>query len=314
MAIPCILDCDPGHDDAIAMLLAASHPALELRAITTVGGNAPLDKVTLNARRVCTLAGIRDVPIAAGAEGPAGGVLEPAADVHGESGLDGPELPAPDVPLDRRHAIDLVVDEFAAASDPLTIFATGPLTNVAVMLERVELERVREVVWMGGSTQGGNRVPAAEFNAWVDPDAAASVLASGVPFTMVGLNLTHQARATADVIGRIGGIGTALGDTVAGWLEFFGTTYRSLFGADAPPVHDPCAVALVAEPGVVRCVDAFMAVETEGRWTRGATVVDLRGRYGREPNARIAMELDVARFWDVVVAAVERLGSATVES
>jgi purine nucleosidase len=314
VAIPCILDCDPGHDDAIAMLLAASHPALALRAITTVGGNAPLDKVTLNARRVCTLAGIRDVPIAAGAEGPAGGVLVPAADVHGESGLDGPELPPPDVPLDRRSAIDLVMDEFAAAPDPLTIFATGPLTNVAVMLERVELARVREVVWMGGSTGGGNRMPAAEFNASVDPDAAAAVLASGVPFTMVGLNLTHQARATAAVIGRIRAIGTPLGDTVAGWLEFFGTTYRALFGADAPPVHDPCAVALVAEPGVVRCVDAFMAVETEGRWTRGATVVDLRGSYGREPNARIAMELDAERFWDAVVAAVERLGSTIVPS
>jgi purine nucleosidase len=306
--IPCIHDCDPGHDDAIAMLLAAAHPALDLRAITTVGGNAPLDKVTLNARRVCTLAGIRDVPIAAGAEGPSGGVLEPAADVHGESGLDGPELPAPDVELDPRPAVELIADELARAGEPVTLFATGPLTNVAAALERVERERIREIVWMGGSTERGNRTPYAEFNAWVDPEAAAAVLASGVPFTMVGLNLTHQARATADVIARMRAGGTRLGDTVAGWFEYFGATYRTLFGADAPPVHDPCAVALVAEPGVVRCVDAFLAIETDGRWTRGATVVDLRGRYGREPNARIAMELDAARFWDVVTAAVERLG------
>ncbi len=308
MAIPCIHDCDPGHDDAVALLLAAAHPALDLRAITTVGGNAPLDKVTLNARRVCTLAGIRDVPIAAGADGPGDRVLEPAADVHGESGLDGPELPAPNVPLDARPALELIADTLAAADEPVTIFATGPLTNVAAALERVERERVREVVWMGGSTERGNRTPYAEFNAWVDPAAAATVLASGVPFTMVGLNLTHQARATAEVIARMRALGTPLGDTVAGWFEFFRSTYRSLFGADAPPVHDPCAVALVAEPGVVRCVDAFMAVETDGRWTRGATVVDLRGRYGREPNARIAIELDVARFWDAVVTAVERLG------
>jgi purine nucleosidase/pyrimidine-specific ribonucleoside hydrolase len=308
VAIPCILDCDPGHDDAIAILLAAAHPALDLRAITTVGGNAPLDKVTLNARRVCTLAGIRDVPIAAGAEGPADRALEPAADVHGESGLDGPELPEPDVPLDPRPAVDLIADELAAAEEPLTIFATAPLTNVAALLERAGHERIREVVWMGGSTERGNRTPYAEFNAWVDPVAAAAVLASGVPFTMVGLNLTHQALATAEVIARMHALGTRLGDTVAGWFEFFGATYRSLFGAGAPPVHDPCAVALVAEPGVVRCVDAFLAIETEGRWTRGATVVDLRGRYGREPNARIATELDAARFWDVVVAAVERGG------
>jgi purine nucleosidase len=308
MPLPCIHDCDPGHDDAVALLLAAAHPALDLRAITTVGGNAPLDKVTLNARRVCTLAGIRDVPIAAGAEGPGDRALEPAADVHGESGLDGPELPPPDVPLDERPALVLIEDVLEAAAEPVTIFATGPLTNVAAALERGDRGRIREIVWMGGSTERGNREPYAEFNAWVDPVAAAAVLASGVPFTMVGLNLTHQARATAAVIARMRALGTRLGDTVVGWFEFFGSTYRALYGAAAPPVHDPCAIALVAEPGVVRCVDAFMAVETEGRWTRGATVVDLRGRYGREPNARIAIELDVARFWDAVVAAVEGLG------
>jgi purine nucleosidase len=308
LAIPCLIDCDPGHDDAIAILLAAAHPALDLRAITTVGGNAPLDKVTLNARRVCTLAGIRDVPIAAGADGPPDRELEPAADVHGESGLDGPELPEPGVPLDERPAGELVADTLAAADEPVTIFATGPMTNVAAALDRVDRERISEIVWMGGSTERGNRTPYAEFNAWVDPPAAAAVLESGVPFTMVGLNLTHQARATAEVIARMRSLGTRLGDTVAGWFEFFGSNYRSLFGADAPPVHDPCAVAVLAEPGTVRCVDAFMAVETEGRWTRGATVVDLRGRYGREPNARVAMELDVVRFWDAVAAAVERLG------
>jgi purine nucleosidase len=308
MAVPCILDCDPGHDDAVALLLAAAHPALDLRAITTVGGNAPLDKVTLNARRVCTLAGIRDVPVAAGADGPADRALDPAVDVHGESGLDGPELPEADVTLDERPALALIDDTLAAAAEPVTVFATGPLTNVAAALERVDRERIREIVWMGGSTERGNREPYAEFNAWVDPPAAAAVLASGVPFTMVGLNLTHQARATAAVIARMRALGTRLGDTVAGWFEFFGSTYRAVHGADAPPVHDPCAVALVAEPGVIRCVDAFMAVETEGRWTRGATVVDLRGRYRRAPNARIAIELDSARFWDAVVAAVERLG------
>src|SRR5215218_5120590 len=308
MAIPCIHDCDPGHDDAIAILLAAAHPALDLRAITTVGGNAPLDKVTLNARRVCTLAGIRDVPIAAGAEGPAGGVLEPAADVHGESGLDGADLPPPAVPLDPRPAVDLLADAVAAAGEPPTLLATGPLTNVAALIERAGADGIGAVIWMGGSTERGNRTPYAEFNAWVDPEAAAAVLASGVPFTMVGLNLTHQARATPQVIARMRALGTPLGDTVAGWLAFFGTTYRTRFGFAAPPMHDPCAVALGAEPGVVRCVDAFLAIETEGRWTRGATVVDLHGRYGRAPNARIAIELDAARFWDAVVGAVERLG------
>ena len=308
MTIPIILDCDPGHDDAIAILLAAAHPDIDLRAITTVAGNGSLEKVTLNARRVCTLAGVLDVPIAAGASGPSDGELDAAVDVHGESALDGPDLPEPAVDLDPRPAHELLASALRAAAEPLTVVATGPLTNVAAMLEAVEPEAVREVVWMGGTTGRGNRLPYAEFNAATDPAAAAAVLASGVPFTMLGLNLTHQALATDDVVAGILALGTPLAETVAGWLTFFGGTYKTLFGFDAPPVHDPCAVALVAEPGVVRCVDAFVAIETEGRWTRGATVVDLDGRLGRAPNARVAVELDVTRFWSLVTAAVERLG------
>jgi purine nucleosidase len=308
LPVACVLDCDPGHDDAIAILLAAAHPEIDLRAITTVAGNGPLDKVTLNARRVCTLAGLLDVPIAAGAAGPLRGELDVAADVHGESALDGPALPEPGVPLDPRPAGTLIADELEAAPAPVTLIATGPLTNVAAALERVEHDRIREIVWMGGSTERGNRTPYAEFNAYADPEAAAAVLESGVPLTMVGLNLTHQALATPDVVARVRALGTPLADTVAGWLTFFGGTYEALFGFPAPPVHDPCAVALLAEPGVVRCVDTFLAVETEGRWTRGATVVDLDGRLGRAANARVAVELDVARFWQLVVAAVERLG------
>jgi purine nucleosidase/pyrimidine-specific ribonucleoside hydrolase len=308
LPVACVLDCDPGHDDAIAILLAAAHPEIDLRAITTVAGNGPLDKVTLNARRVCTLAGLLDVPIAAGAAGPLRGELDVAADVHGESALDGPALPEPAVPLDPRPAVALIADELEAAPAPVTLIATGPLTNVAAVLERVEHDRIREIVWMGGSTERGNRTPYAEFNAYTDPEAAAVVLESGVPLTMVGLNLTHQALATPDVVARVRALGTPLADTVAGWLTFFGGTYEALFGFPAPPVHDPCAVALLAAPGVVRCVDTFLAVETEGRWTRGATVVDLDGRLGRAANARVAVELDVARFWELVVAAVERLG------
>jgi purine nucleosidase len=308
MTIPSILDCDPGHDDAIAILLAAAHPAIDLRAITTVGGNGPLDKVTWNARRICTLAGIDDVPIAAGADRPLAAELEVAADVHGESALDGPELPDPTVPLDPRSATELIAATLAAAPEPVTLIATGPLTNVAVALDTIDKEAIREIVWMGGSTERGNRMPYAEFNAWADPEAAAAVFASGVPITMIGLNLTHQALATDDVIARVLALGTPLAETVAGWFTFFGDTYRTLFGFPAPPVHDPCAVAHVAEPATVRTVEAFVAIETEGAWTRGATVVDLDGRVGEAPNARVAVELDVVRFWDLAVDAVDRLG------
>jgi purine nucleosidase/pyrimidine-specific ribonucleoside hydrolase len=302
MAPPVLLDCDPGHDDAIAILLAAGRrDAIDLRAVTTVAGNAELDKVTLNARRVMTLAGLDDVPLAAGAARPRRGDLLTALDVHGVSGLDGAELPDPAVAVDPRGAVELMAD-----SGPATVIATGPLTNVAELLERAP-ETVNEIVWMGGSTERGNAQPLAEFNALVDPEAAEIVFTSGVPLTMVGLNLTHQALATDDVIDRLRAIGSAASEAAIGWLGFFADTYRALYGFQGPPVHDPCALALVIDPSVVRCVDAFVAIETEGRWTRGATVVDLHGRLGRGPNARVAMELDRDRFWDLVLGAIAAL-------
>ena len=302
MPTPVLLDCDPGHDDAIAILLAAGRrDAVDLRAVTTVGGNAELEKVTLNARRVLTLAGVDDVPIAAGAAAPRRGDLVTALEVHGQTGLDGADLPEPAMELDARGAVELM-----AACGPATVVATGPLTNVAALLERAP-QAVSEIVWMGGSTERGNTQPYAEFNAMVDPEAAEIVFASGVPLTMVGLNLTHQAQATDDVVERVRAVGTPVSEAVIGWLSFFADTYRRVYGFGGPPVHDPCALALVIDPTLVDCVEAFVAIETEGRFTRGATVVDLHGRFGREPNARVAMRLDVARFWDLVIEAIAAL-------
>jgi inosine-uridine nucleoside N-ribohydrolase len=302
MPTPVLLDCDPGHDDAIAILLAAGRrDVIDLRAVTTVGGNAELEKVTLNARRVLTLAGVDDVPVAAGAAGPRRGDLVTALEVHGQSGLDGAELPEPAMELDPRGAVELMTQ-----SGPATVVATGPLTNVAALLELAP-DAVAEIVWMGGSTERGNTRPYAEFNAMVDPEAAQIVFESGKPLTMVGLNLTHQAQATDDVVTRFRALGTPAGEAVVGWLSFFADTYRQVYGFGGPPVHDPCALALVIDPTLVRCDELFVAIETEGRWTRGATVVDVHGRFGQPPNARVAMELDVARFWDLVIDAVAAL-------
>ena len=299
---PVILDCDPGHDDAIAILLAAGRrDAIDLRAVTTVGGNADLRKVTLNARRVMTLAGVLDVPVAAGAAGPRRGELLTALEVHGESGLDGAELPEPGMELDPRPAVELM-----AELGPAAVVATGPLTNVAALLEHAP-DAVEEIVWMGGSTERGNTRPYAEFNALVDPEAAELVFASGKPLTMVGLNLTHQAQATDDIVARLRAMGTPVSEAVIGWLDFFADTYRRVYGFAGPPVHDPCALALLIDPTLVRCEQHFVAIETEGRWTRGATVVDEHGRFGRPPNARVAMDLDVPRFWDLVLEAVGSL-------
>lgn len=298
--VPVLLDCDPGHDDAVAILLAAGWDAVDLRCVTTVGGNAELEKVTRNARTVMTLAGLTGVPVAAGAAGPRNGTLETAYDVHGESGLDGAELPPPAIELDPRSAVELLTD-----SAPGTLVATGPLTNVAELVER-HPGAVEEVVWMGGSTGRGNKAPYAEFNAIVDPEAIDVVLRSGVRFTMVGLNLTHQAQATPEVVARIRAIGTPVSDAVVGWLTFFADTYNEIFGL-WPPVHDPCALALAVDPTIARCVDARLDVELDGTHTRGATVVDLHGRTGRPANARIAMDLEVDRFWDLVIGAIAAL-------
>src|SRR3954453_10757185 len=309
MATPIILDCDPGHDDAVALLLAAGNDAIDLLAVTTVAGNCPLELATLNARRVAALAGLDGVPIAAGAAGPLRGELVTAPDIHGETGLDGYELTTGEVPLDPRGALELMADTLEAAAEPVTLVPTGPLTNVALLLQaRPDLrERIGEIVLMGGSTGRGNTTPAAEFNIFVDPEAAALVFESGLPITMIGLNLTHQALATPEIVQRIEALPGEPARAVAAWMRFFGSRYERVFGAFAPPVHDPCTIALLIDPDVMTCVDTFVAVETDGRWTRGMTVVDLHHRYERPPNAKVGMELDAPRFWDLVIGALERL-------
>ncbi|MDX2391284.1 MULTISPECIES: nucleoside hydrolase [unclassified Streptomyces] len=311
MPVPMIIDCDPGHDDALAIMLAAADPAVDLLAITTVAGNQTLDKTTLNARRVCTLAGITDVPVAAGCDRPLVQPLAVAADVHGESGLDGPRFPPPTVDVVPEHAVDLIHRILLEHPEPVTLVPTAPLTNIALLLTRYpdSASRIREIVLMGGSTERGNRTPAAEFNIHTDPEAAAVVLGSGVPVTMCGLNVTHQALATPEVLARFEALGTELGRTCAELLAYFASAYNRLWGMPHPPLHDPVAVARVIDPSIVDCVEANVTVELHGSHTRGATVVDLHHYLGRPVNARVAVALDTERFWDRMVGAVEALGS-----
>jgi inosine-uridine nucleoside N-ribohydrolase len=309
MSIPVIVDCDPGHDDVFALWLAAGHPSLELLAVTTVGGNVPLEHTSRNARIALTVAGVTGVPVAAGAEGPLGRVLATAEWIHGESGLGGPTLPDPTSPLDPRGATRLIADTLMAAEEPVAIIATGPITNVAVFLrDRPDLaDRVREIVWMGGSTERGNVTPYAEFNAWVDPEALAVVVGSGIRFTMVGLNVTHRALVTTAVRERLAAVGTrtaAFGDEL---LEFFCRTNDEVFGMPDGPLHDPVAVAVLADPSAVELVHTRLDVELAGTETAGATSVDLGGMLRREPNAWVATGLDVDRFWGLVERAISGL-------
>jgi purine nucleosidase len=295
----------------VAILLAAAHPRIDLLAITTVAGNGTLDRTTHNARAVCGMAGIRDVPVAAGAPGPLVGTLRTAPHVHGESALEGAELAGDEVPLAAEHAVDLMARLLRETAEPVTLVPTGPLTNIALLLRTYPdlAQRVREIVLMGGSTDVGNVAPLAEFNIHVDPEAADVVFSSGLPVTMCGLNVTHQALATEAVLERVRGLGTPLADTVVRLLGFFRDRYRDIWGLPAPPVHDPVAVARVIDPGLVRCEEAHVAVELHGTHTRGATVCDRFGVSGRTPNASVAVELDAAGFWDLVVSAVDRLGA-----
>ncbi|MEV7544619.1 nucleoside hydrolase [Streptomyces sp. NPDC089915] len=311
MPVPIIIDCDPGHDDALAIMLAAADPAVDLLAITTVAGNQTVEKTTLNARRVCTVAGITDVPIAAGCARPLLQPLSVADDVHGESGLDGPRFPEPTVGVVPEHAVELIHRILTEHPEPVTLVPTAPLTNIALLLTRYpeSAARIREIVLMGGSTERGNRTPAAEFNVYADPEAADVVFRSGVPVTMCGLNVTHQALATPEIVARFEALGTELGSVCAGLLTYFASAYNRLWGMPHPPLHDPVAVARVIDPAIVECVDAHVAVELHGTHTRGATVVDPHGYLGLPANARVAVTLDREAFWDRMVGAVAALGS-----
>jgi purine nucleosidase len=310
-----ILDCDPGHDDAMAILLAHGNPEIELLAITTVAGNQTVDKTSLNARRVCTVAGIRDVPVASGCDRPLTRELKTAAYIHGESGLDGPAFGEPTVPLDERHAVDLLIELLMSSNGDITLVPTAPLTNIAMALRKEPriVHKVQEIVLMGGAYTRGNTTPAAEFNIAVDPEAAAIVFAAGWPLTMVGLDLTHQALATPAVLQRIAALGTPVAKIAVELMEFFRETYRRQAGFDSPPVHDPCAVARVIDPQVMQCVDGFVAIETRGEFTAGMTVTDFSGRLGR-PNVQVATQLDVDAFWNLMVDAIERIGAPGVRA
>lgn len=308
MPVPVILDCDPGHDDALAILLAAASPELDLLAITTCGGNQTVEKCTVNARRMCSVAEITDVPIARGAEGPLLGSLHIGEYVHGASGLDGPEWAEPTVPEASESAHDLIVRILREHPEPVTLIPTGPLTNIALVLRaHPELKsKIREIVLMGGSTERGNDTPYAEFNIRVDPEAADIVFRSGLPVTMCGLNVTHQALATPDVIERLRSLGTDMGDLCIELLTFFSGSYLRTWGFTSPPLHDPVAVARVIDPSMVEVVEVPVVVETQGRYTAGATCVDLHHLTGEPDNARVAMHLETARFWDMMVEAISR--------
>ena len=306
-----ILDCDPGHDDAVALLLAHGNPDVELLAVTTVVGNQTLGKVTRNALAVGTIAGITGVPFAAGCDRPLVRSIETAPDIHGESGMEGPDLPQPRIELDERHAVDLII-ETVMSHEPgtVTLVPTAGLTNIALAARKEPriVPRVREVVLMGGGYHVGNWSAVAEFNIKIDPEAAHIVFNESWPVVMVGLDLTHQALATPDVVERFAALDTAPGRFVVELMDFFAASYKDAQGFDAPPVHDPCAVAYVIDPSIVSTVKVPVDIELSGSLTLGMTVADFRAPAPEDCTTSVAVKLDRERFWDLVVDAVRAIG------
>jgi inosine-uridine nucleoside N-ribohydrolase len=298
MTAPIILDCDPGIDDALAIAFAHGNPDIDLLGITTVAGNVGLDRTTRNALAVCEFIGTAGMPVTAGCATP---LVRPALDarhVHGDSGLGGAELPPPAARPAPGHAADYIIDTLRAAPGEITLVATGPLTNIALaVLKEPRLpELARDFVIMGGSSGRGNTTPAAEYNIWADPEAAAAVFRAGWTVTMLGLDVTMRTGAGPAVLERMGTLGQLGSELLLPALN----QYRSVADAGGPPVHDVCAVAYVAEPGVFGLVPARVEVETAGRLTSGMTVTDFRSG---EPNTLVAMSIDTARFWDLALAA-----------
>lgn len=316
MPTPVVIDCDPGHDDAFALLLAVGSDSLDLRAVTTVAGNQSLEKATRNARNILSLAKKSDVPVAAGHTGPLlridnegkQGDVFAGPDVHGQTGLDGWDFGEPAVPQAPEHAVALLTASLSEASEPVTIICLGPQTNVAAaLLAAPHLHSsIREIVCMAGSTHRGNFLPYSEANVLFDPEAADVVARSGIPLTYVGLNVTHQALVTPEVLAEVAAV-PRIGEAAEALLRFRTATYRRIWNMAAAPLHDPVAVAAVIDPTLLHCQDANVAIELRGEYTRGATVIDLLGLTSRPVNARVALDLDATRFWDMLATALRML-------
>jgi inosine-uridine nucleoside N-ribohydrolase len=313
MSTPVLIDCDPGHDDAVALLLAAQADEIDLRAVTTVAGNQTLQKTTRNALKVLTLADRTDVPVAAGCSTPLLREFVSEHDVHGDSGLEGPDLDEPAFDPIESHGVDCIVETVRESNEPITLVPTGPLTNVAMAIRKAPdvVDQLDRVVLMGGAHGEGNKTPVAEFNIYADAEAAEIVFNADVDLTMVGLDVTRKARYGAEQFDEMRALGSRVAEVVAELFEFYLGFHADTFGWNSVPIHDACAVAEVIDPGIVESERMRVEIETDGEHTYGQTVCDRQGVWGRtghaaEPNARVGIDIDRDAFFELLLGEIAR--------
>ncbi|TKD22302.1 nucleoside hydrolase [Rhodobacter capsulatus] len=306
-----IIDTDPGQDDAVAILLALGSPELDVLGITCVAGNVPLALTTKNARIVCELAGRRDVKIFAGCDRPLLRPLVTAEYVHGKTGLDGIPLPDPTMPLQDQHAVDFLIETLRReAPGTVTLCPLGPLTNIATAFRRAPeiVSKVEQIVLMGGAYfEVGNTTPAAEFNIYVDPQAAEIVFKSGVPLVVMPLDATHKALTTRPRIEAFRALNTPVGAAVASWTDFFERFDRTKYGSEGAPLHDPCVIAWLLRPDLFEGRFINVEIETHSELTMGMTVADWWRVTPRDPNALFLREIDAEGFYSLLTERLSRL-------
>ena len=296
-----ILDCDPGHDDAVAIMLAAINPKIELLGITVVAGNQKLEKTVNNALKVCNHLNL-DIPVYSGMSRPMIREQLIADDIHGETGLDGPKFEELKIKAEDKHAVNFIIDTLMNSDEKVTLVPTGPLTNIgmAIRFEPRIIEKINRIVLMGGSYQLGNMTPAAEFNILADPDAAHIVFSSGVKIVMMGLDLTRQASATKEVVEKIKSLNNKASKLFVDLMEFFAASQKNVFGWSAPPVHDPTTIAYIIDPECIEVKPMFCEIELWSERSYGRTLCDYFGILKKEPNVDVAVKLDFDRFWNLV--------------
>jgi purine nucleosidase len=306
-----IIDTDPGQDDAFAILLALASPELKVLGITAVAGNVPLALTEKNARIICELAGRRDIPVFAGCDRPLSRALVTAEHVHGKTGLDGPALPEPTMPLQAQHAVDFIIETLRREpAGTLTLCVLGPLTNIAAAFMKAPdiAARVQEIVLMGGAYfEVGNITPSAEFNIYVDPQAADLVFKSGVRLVVMPLDVTHKVITTRERVAKFRAMGSEVGRMAAAWADFFERFDKEKYGSEGAPLHDPTVIAYLLQPGLFTGREINVEIETQSELTMGMTVADWWGVTARATNALFIGGVDADGFFDLLTSRLARL-------